>query len=94
MQLDRASAGRAEGVTIDFIEASDGSGFKIDNPNRPAVVREIAPKELKALLDSGKVTHFYDVRTEKERGVAKLADDLASGRWDERIRRTVEHEHR
>jgi monothiol glutaredoxin len=72
VQLDRASAGRAEGVTIDFIEASDGAGFKIDNPNRPATVKEIAPKELKALLDSGRVTHFYDVRPDKERSVAKI----------------------
>jgi monothiol glutaredoxin len=73
VQLDRASAGRAEGVTIDFIEASDGAGFKIDNPNRPATVREIAPRELKALLDSGRVTHFYDVRPDKERSIAKIA---------------------
>jgi monothiol glutaredoxin len=73
VQLDRSSAGRAEGVVVDFIEASDGSGFKIDNPNRPAVVREVAPKELKALLDAGKITHFYDVRTDKERATAKLA---------------------
>jgi monothiol glutaredoxin len=73
VQIDRASAGRAEGVTIDFIEASDGAGFKIENPNRPAVVKEIAPKELKALLDSRKIEHFYDVRTEKERGIAMIA---------------------
>jgi monothiol glutaredoxin len=73
VQLDRASAGRAEGVTIDFIEASDGAGFKIDNPNRPAMVKEVPPKELKALLDSHKIEHFYDVRTEKERGVAKIS---------------------
>src|SRR5262245_33100231 len=57
VQLDRASAGRAEGVVIDFIEAADGAGFKIDNPNRPATVKELAPKELKALLDAGKVQH-------------------------------------
>jgi monothiol glutaredoxin len=73
LQLDRASAARAEGVTIDFIEAADGGGFKIDNPNRPAVVREIAPRELKALLDSGKLEHLYDVRTDQERATAKLA---------------------
>lgn len=73
VQLDRTSAGRAEGVVIDFIEAADGAGFKIDNPNRPATVKEIAPKELKALLDSGKVSHLYDVRTDKERGIAKIA---------------------
>jgi monothiol glutaredoxin len=73
VQLDRTSAGRAEGVTVDFIEASDGAGFKIENPNRPATVKEVGPKELKAMLDSGKIEHFYDVRTDKERGVAKLA---------------------
>lgn len=73
VQLDRTSAGRAEGVVIDFLEAADGAGFKIDNPNRPAVVKELAPKELKALLDSRTIEHFYDVRTDKERGIAKLA---------------------
>jgi monothiol glutaredoxin len=36
-------------------------------------VKEVAPKELKALLDGRKIEHFYDVRTEKERGVAKIA---------------------
>lgn len=73
LQLDRASAGRADGVTIDFIEASDGAGFKIDNPNRPATVREIAPRELRALLDSGRITHLYDVRTDRERSIARIA---------------------
>ncbi|HUS30234.1 MAG TPA: Grx4 family monothiol glutaredoxin [Kofleriaceae bacterium] len=80
VQLDRASAARANGVTIDFIEDATGAGFKIENPNRPTMVREIPPKELKALLDSGKVKHFYDVRTPKEREMAvlpntKLLDD-------------------
>ena len=73
VQLDRASAGRAAGVVVDFIEGSDGAGFKIDNPNRPAAVRSIEPKALKALLDSGKIKHLYDVRPEKERAIAKVA---------------------
>ena len=72
LQLDRASAARAEGVTIDFVEDATGAGFKIENPNRPAQVRQIDAKALKALLDSGKVKAFYDVRTEKERNVAKI----------------------
>ena len=73
LQLDRASAARAEGVSIDFIESADGAGFKIDNPNRPAVVREIGPKELKALIDQGKLGgHLYDVRPEKERAISKI----------------------
>src|SRR5687767_6410197 len=82
VQLDRASAGRAAGVVVDFIEGAEGAGFKIDNPNRPAAVRQIDPKALKALLDSGKIKAFYDVRTEKERAIAtipgaKLLDDAA-----------------
>jgi monothiol glutaredoxin len=72
LQIDRASAARATGVVIDFIEDATGAGFKIENPNRPPAVREIGPKELKALLDSGKVKQFYDVRTPKERDTAKL----------------------
>jgi monothiol glutaredoxin len=73
VQLDRASAGRAEGVTIDFVDGADGAGFKIENPNRPATVRQIEAKALKALLDQGKIKAFYDVRTEKERAVASIA---------------------
>lgn len=74
VQLDRASAQRANGVQIDFIEDATGAGFKIDNPNRPPMVREIPAKDLKALLDSGKVKELYDVRTPKEREVASIGD--------------------
>jgi len=82
VQLDRASASRAEGVTIDFVEDSSGAGFKIENPNRPAQVRQIDAKALKSLLDAGTIKALYDVRTEKERAVAKiegakLLDDAA-----------------
>jgi monothiol glutaredoxin len=73
VQLDRASAAKADGTVIDFVEAADGQGFKIDNPNRPAQVKQIGPKELKALLDAGTVKAFYDVRPDKERAIAKIA---------------------
>jgi monothiol glutaredoxin len=73
LQLDRASAARAEGLSIDFVETGDGGGFKLENPNRPAQVKQVSPKELKALVDQGKIK-FYDVRTDKERGVAKIAN--------------------
>jgi monothiol glutaredoxin len=72
LQLDPQSASKAEGLVLDFIEAADGAGFKIDNPNRPASVKQISPKELKALLDAGKVK-LFDVRTEKERNIASIA---------------------
>jgi monothiol glutaredoxin len=80
VQLDRASAQRAQGVSIDFVvppgQPRDAGGFKIDNPNRPPTVREIGPKDLKQLLDSKQVTHFYDVRTPKERDQATLGATL------------------
>jgi monothiol glutaredoxin len=94
VQLDRASSARAAGVTIDFVEDATGAGFKIENPNRPPMVREIKPKELKALLDAGKVTAFYDVRTPKERQTAslsgtKLFDDNALAEIDQLPRDTA-----
>lgn len=72
VQLDRASAARADGVSIDFVEDASGAGFKIENPNRPAQVRQIEAKALKALLDQGTIKAFYDVRTDKERAIAKI----------------------
>jgi monothiol glutaredoxin len=71
VQLDRASAARANGVTIEFVDEG-GGGFKIDNPNRPPTVRQVQPKELDALLRAGKVA-LYDVRTPKERAIASIA---------------------
>src|SRR6188768_858921 len=72
LQLDRASAARANGVSIDFVESGGEAGFKIENPNRPAMVKNVDAKMFKSLLDAGTIKHVYDVRTEKERGVAKL----------------------
>ncbi len=72
LQLDAVSAGKAEGLVLDFIESAEGAGFKIDNPNRPASVKQISPKELKVLLDGGKAKVF-DVRTPKERAIASIA---------------------
>ncbi len=92
VQLDRASAARAAGVSIDFVEGPDGGGFKIENPNRPAMVRQVSPKDLKAMLDAGKVKELYDVRTPKEREVAtlggKLLDDGALAQIDKLPRDT------
>jgi monothiol glutaredoxin len=80
VQLDRASAGKASGVSIDFVvppgQAKDQGGFKIENPNRPPAVKEIAGKDLKQLLDTKQVTHFYDVRTPKERAQAEIGATL------------------
>lgn len=72
LQLDAQSAARASGLVIDFIESSQGAGFRLDNPNRPPEVKQVSARELKELLDAGKV-RLYDVRTEQERAVAMIA---------------------
>ncbi len=68
--LDRASARRAEGVRIDFVEGDNG-GFKISNPNEPPHVVQLDATELKAMLDRHEVA-LFDVRPESERSIAKI----------------------
>ncbi|MBK9070702.1 MAG: Grx4 family monothiol glutaredoxin [Myxococcales bacterium] len=75
-QTDRASATRGQGLTIDFVKTAGGEGFKIDNPNRPAQVRQATPKEIKAMLASGELTEWFDVRTPAEQQTATLGAKL------------------
>ncbi len=70
--MDRQSATRADGLSIDFVEDGDG-GFKLDNPNEPPRVRALSVRELKALVDAGTPIELFDVRTPDERAVVKLA---------------------
>ena len=72
LYVERGSASRADGIGIDFVEGPKGAGFKITNPNAPARVKPIEPKELKALLDAGRV-ELFDVRPESERARASIA---------------------
>jgi monothiol glutaredoxin len=69
--LDRASARRADGVSIDFVEGPSGGGFKIDNPNEPPKVKQLDAKELESRLARGEI-HLFDVRPERERALAKI----------------------
>lgn len=71
--IDRGSAMRSNGVTIDFVDGDSG-GFKIDNPNEPPRVKTLEAKELKAKMDAGDALHLFDVRTEEERARGKIAD--------------------
>ncbi len=75
--FDRASARRADGMRIDFVERADGGGFKIDNPNEPPRVKELEPRELKAWLDSGKPVELFDARMPEERAIAAIASSIA-----------------
>jgi monothiol glutaredoxin len=74
IHIDRQSAGRLDGTTIDFVAGPDGSGFKITNPNEPARVKPLTPSALKAMLDAGEKLEIFDVRTPEERTRAALAN--------------------
>jgi monothiol glutaredoxin len=72
LYVERGSAERADGIHVDFVEGPGGMAFRIDNPNEPPHVKRIGAKELKALLDEGRI-HLFDVRPDAERAVASIA---------------------
>jgi monothiol glutaredoxin len=69
--VDRGTAKKADGVAIDFVPGETG-GFKIDNPNEPPRVKMLGPSELKAKMDAGEKFELFDVRTDKEREIARI----------------------
>ncbi len=80
--VDPASAQRANGVTIDFVEQGGQAGFKIDNPNAPADIEQISAEQLKAKMDAGEIREIFDVRSPEERAISvipgsKHLDDAA-----------------
>jgi len=64
--IDRSSAKRANGVSIDFIEGPEGGGFKIDNPNEPPRVKSITAAKLKEMLDTQPDLLLCDVMTDRD----------------------------
>jgi monothiol glutaredoxin len=86
--MDRASARRADGMNIDYVEGELGAGFKMDNPNEPPKVKDIEPKRLKEWMDAGAPMELFDVRTPEERAQARiegsrLLDAQGKARLDE-----------
>lgn len=72
IHMDLATAQRARGIRIDWVETVQGSGLSIDNPNAPAAVQSLSVQGLKAGLDAGEVT-LVDVRPPEERARAAVA---------------------
>lgn len=68
--VDPGSARRAEGLSIDYVTAPS-EGFKMENPNAPAQVKQISPAEAKTLVAEQGVK-FIDVRTPRERQIASI----------------------
>ncbi|HWU69791.1 MAG TPA: Grx4 family monothiol glutaredoxin [Pseudoxanthomonas sp.] len=69
VQFDPASARRAEGITIDWVDDIRGKGLAIDNPNAPKPVQPLSPKEADAKVRAGEVL-LVDVRPAEERAIA------------------------
>jgi monothiol glutaredoxin len=69
IQFDLASARRADGITIDWVDDIRGKGLAIDNPNAPKPVQALAPADAGARAAAGEVI-LVDVRPEEERALA------------------------
>ncbi|WP_251278089.1 HesB/IscA family protein, partial [Enterobacter hormaechei] len=53
VQFDLASARRANGITIDWVDDIRGKGLAIDNPNAPKPVQEISVRDADDLVRAG-----------------------------------------
>ena len=72
VQFDLASARRADGITIDWVEDVRGKGLAIDNPNAPKPVQSLSPKDADAKVRASEVL-LVDVRPAEERSFAAAA---------------------
>ncbi|WP_454832605.1 Grx4 family monothiol glutaredoxin [Pseudoxanthomonas wuyuanensis] len=72
IQFDLASARRADGITIDWVDDIRGKGLAIDNPNAPRPVQTLTPAEADAKARAGEVL-LVDVRPADERAIATVA---------------------
>jgi monothiol glutaredoxin len=70
--VTRDSVERARGIRIDYVPTQGSMAFRIDNPNEPPRVKEVSPKDLKAMMDFGEV-ELFDVRPQAERALASIA---------------------
>jgi monothiol glutaredoxin len=85
VHFDLASARRADGIEIDWVDGVRGQGLTIRNPNAPPTVEAIDVSELKRRLDAGTVT-VVDVRPANDRGLAPFAGAIAlEGGGQERL---------
>jgi monothiol glutaredoxin len=94
VHVERASAARVDGATIDFVQDERGGGFQIMSPQEPPKVRQLAPKELHAMQARGDTLQLWDVRTPEERKIAvidgaKALDEAAAKSLEASAKDTV-----
>lgn len=64
--LDPASALRANGLAIDWVEEGEVRGFRINNPSQPSTSHEIDCETLSQVLEADTTPLIIDVRTPDE----------------------------
>jgi monothiol glutaredoxin len=67
--MDLASAQRAKGLEIDWVEDARGAGLAIRNPNAPPAVKPLGVQELHDRIFAGTVD-VIDVRPAEDRAIA------------------------
>lgn len=71
MLFDLASAQRAQGAVIDWVETMQGAGLTINLPQAPEPVKQMSVTDLKSKLDESAVI-LIDVRGSEERALAEI----------------------
>lgn len=72
IHFDLASAQRARGIEVDWVEDVRGAGLSIRNPNAPPEVKAISVRDLRVRLDAGSIT-VIDVRPVAARTLAPFS---------------------
>ena len=85
VQFDLASARRADGITIDWVDDIRGKGLAIDNPNAPKAVQELSVRDADDQLRAGSIT-VVDVRPADERAIAAINAPFETFDGDNRAR--------
>jgi len=73
MVLDQASAARADGLAIEWVEQAGGAGLRLSNPNRPDPIRLVDAAFLESCKSAMHECLVIDVRTEEEYQAGHLA---------------------
>lgn len=75
-QFDLASARRAQGLSIDWVDDERGRGLVIDNPNAPPKVQPLSAVEARERIANGTLT-VVDVRPADERLIASINEPFS-----------------
>jgi len=70
--MDLASAQRARGARIDWVESVQGEGLKLDLPGAPAPVQPMTASQLQQRLNAGERLLVIDTRREEDRQAKPL----------------------